>query len=94
MEMIKAPLENYEHITIKGSKDQYPRLFENKVKCLMDGGGLSQPEAELLAEQILIDGIELELLYEPKYGLFAVESEAVEVDICTSPYSGIKIVSE
>jgi hypothetical protein len=36
----------------------------------------------------------LEFIYEKHSGLFAVESEAIEANACTSPYSGLDVVSE
>ena len=79
--------ENYEHLcNVKLTKEQYPIAFENKVSELMEQGLFStREEAEKAVTEM---EIELELYYHKDYGLFAVESEAVEGGTIYSPYSG------
>jgi len=79
--------DNYEHLcNVRLTKDKFPIAFENKVQELLDEKVANTREE---AENIIKDmEIELELYYEKGYGLFAVESEAVESGTIYSPYSG------
>lgn len=78
--------ENYEHLcTVKLTKEKYPIAYENKVLELMEDCNMSEAEAEALIKDM---AIELEIYYHKGYGLFAVESEAVESCTIYSPYSG------
>ena len=77
--------ENYEHLAnVKLTKEKYPIAFENKVNELVDDG-MSREDAENMVSSMVI---ELELYYQEGYGLFAVESDAVDngADIF-SPYN-------
>ena len=77
--------ENYEHLaTVKLAKEKYPIAYENKVEELMEENSMSREEAESVIKDM---EIELEIYYEKGYGLFAVESEAVESGTIYSPYS-------
>lgn len=68
------------------TKEKFPIAFANKVKeLIMEGAATTMEEAEKLASEM---EIELELYYEVGYGLFAVESEAIECGFIRSPYSG------
>jgi hypothetical protein len=67
------------------TKDKYPVAFENKVQELMEECKLTREEAE---ESVSKMEIELEIYYEKGYGLFAVESGAVDSGTIYSPYSG------
>lgn len=78
--------DQYESIKVILSEEKHPQVFENKVKCLMLSG-LSKEEAKTEARKWFSNGIELELYYEPEYGLFAVEPDAVEAGTIYSPYS-------
>lgn len=79
--------ENYEHLcNVKLTKEQYPIAFNNKVAELMEQDLFTtKEEAEKAVSEM---EIELELYYHKDYGLFAVESEAVESGTIYSPYSG------
>ena len=79
--------ENYEHLcNVRLTKDKFPIAFEHKVQELIEDCGMSREEAEADIPQM---EIELELYYHPSYGLFAVESEAVERTASIfSPYTG------
>jgi len=81
--MKKYNSDEIESITVSLSKEKTPIAWENKVQCLMKSG-LSREEAEVEATC----DIELEIYYEIEYGLFAVESGAVESTSIISPYSG------
>lgn len=78
--------DNYEHLCdVVLTKDKFPIAYENKVKELMDECSMSREEAENAIKDMKI---ELEVYYEVGYGLFAIESEAVESGTIYSPYSG------
>ena len=78
--------DTYEHLcNVKLSKEKFPIAFENKVQEIMEEQDLEREQAEELVGDM---SIELELYYEKGYGLFAVESEAVEGGTIYSPYSG------
>lgn len=78
--------DNYEHLcSVVLTKDKFPIAYENKVKELMDECGMSREEAENAVKDMKI---ELEVYYEVGYGLFAIESDAVESGTIYSPYSG------
>lgn len=82
--MKKYKSDEIEYVTITITKSKYPIIFETKVRELI-GNGLSRKDAELSVEGMQID---LELYYEKDYGLFGVESEALEYGDIRSPYSG------
>jgi hypothetical protein len=80
--------ENYEYLmTVTLTKEDYPIAFANKVQEMMEQNLFnSVEEAEKAVSEM---DIELELYYHKDYGLFAVESEAVENNIdIFSPYTG------
>lgn len=78
--------DNYEHLcNVVLTKDKFPIAYENKVKELMDECNMSREEAENVIKDMKI---ELEVYYEVGYGLFAIESDAVESGTIYSPYSG------
>ena len=78
--------DNYEHLcNVVLTKDKFPIAYENKVQELMDDCDMSREEAENAIKDMKI---ELELYYEVGYGLFAIESDAVECCTIYSPYSG------
>lgn len=79
--------DQYESIKVILSEEKHSQVFENKVKCLMLSG-LSEEEAKTETRKWFSNGIELEVYYEPGYGLFAVEPDAVESGTIYSPYSG------
>lgn len=78
--------DNYEHLcTVVLTKEKFPIAYENKVKELIDECGMSREEAENAIKNMKI---ELEVYYEVGYGLFAIDSGAVESCTIYSPYSG------
>ena len=84
--------DNYESINITLSKENTPIAYQNKLDELMDCKAFdTQAEAEAWPTKT---PIELELYYENGYGLFGVESEAVESTEINSPYSGAPILDE
>ena len=84
--------DNYESINITLSRENTPIAYQNKLDELMDCKAFdTQAEAE---EWLSETPIELELYYENGYGLFGVESEAVESTEIKSPYSGAPILDE
>ena len=74
---------NYESVMVIINKDEYPIIFESIVKEQMSLG-LSRETAEKYADGL---EIELELYYQPNYGLFGVDAEAVDAHAdLHSPY--------
>ena len=83
---------NEEVIKVLLTPTKYPIAYKNKVDELMEQGAFDSLEE---AEQwVQTTPICMEIIYEKHSGLFAVESEAIEVNACSSPYSGLDIVSE
>ena len=78
--------DNYEHLcNVVLSKDKFPIAFSEKVSELVEFG-ISEDEAEKMVSSM---EIELELYYHKGFGLFAVESDAVESSgEIHSPYDG------
>ena len=84
--------DNYESINITLSRENTPIAYQNKLDELIDCKAFAtQAEAEAWLNET---PIELELYYENGYGLFGVESEAVESTEINSPYSGAPILDE
>lgn len=78
-------VEDYEHLcNVRLAKEKYPIAYENKVQELVEQG-LPRIDAEKCVNDMVI---ELELYYHKEYGLFAVESDAVESGTIYSPYNG------
>jgi hypothetical protein len=73
------------------SKEKQPIAFENKVQELMIDCGMTRAQAE---KQVSETKFELELYYHTGYGLFAVESEAVDATEIYSPYTGEEMEEE
>ena len=81
-----------EYIEVLLTPTTYPIAYKNKVDELMEQKAFdSREEAE---HWVQTNPICLEFIYEKHSGLFAVESEAIEANACTSPYSGLDVVSE
>ena len=80
--------ENYESINVTLSRENTPIAFQNKLDELMECKCFDTVEE---AEKFVSENpIELELYYEKNQGLFAVESESIEIPEFThSPYSGV-----
>lgn len=79
------PANKVETIKVKLSKEKTPIAFKNKLEELVESG-LSETEARKF---ISSNPFVLELYYEKDRGLFAVESEALDLcpeSIC-SPYT-------
>ena len=79
---------NYEPevlVVFKLEKDRFPFAWNNKVAELMEQG-MSREDAEDAVSKM---DFQLEVYYEKDYGLFAVESDAIECNAnIYSPYSG------
>lgn len=80
--------ENYEHLcNVKLTKEKYPIAYKNKLRELVNSG-MTEKEAE---DYLKDSEIELELYYHEEYGMFAVESDAVDNGAeIYSPYTGEK----
>lgn len=93
MDKVVAPRVGCEeYIEVLLTPFRFPIAYKNKVDELMEQGVFdSREEAERWVQS---SHIKLELIYEKHSGLFAVESEAIEANACTSPYSGLDVVSE
>lgn len=89
-EIINAPIEP-ETISILLTPDRFPVAYKNKVEELVKSGAFNTEEEA--SEWVRTTPIELELIYEPDSGLFALESDAVATDTCTSPYSRTPIIT-
>ncbi len=79
-------LDTYDSIKIR--LIDYPEAFKSKCEEFVEQGITTDMDAA--AEQLKDYEIDLQLVYDKHYGLFAVEAEAVEScaeDIC-SPYNG------
>lgn len=87
-EKVIAPSdEEAETIDIYLTPDKFPIAFKNKVDELLEQKLFdNRKDAE---DDVMSCPIELDLVYEKHSGLFAVESEAL--DLCVSPYSGKEI---
>ena len=84
--------DNYESINIQLSKDKFPIAYQNKLQELLDYKAFDTKEE---AEKYIAENpIELELYYEPGYGLFGVESEATEANVVHSPYSNAPVLDD
>lgn len=77
--------ETYESIEIILSKEKFPIAYNNKIDELIENKVFkTREEAEKWLDNT---PIEMELYYEKNYGLFLVESGAVESGTIYSPYS-------
>lgn len=77
--------DNYESIKVTLSKGEYPIAYNNKIEELVEEGFYKTTE-DAENDNPTIE-IEMEIYYEKHYGLFAVESEAVESGTIYSPYT-------
>jgi hypothetical protein len=78
-----------ETIKIRLDREHTPVAFAAKLKELMDQKAFDTEQEAI--DFIESEPIELELYYEYGYGLFAVEADAVETELTSSPYSGKKL---
>ena len=77
--------DNYESIKVTLSKGEYPIAYNNKIEELVEEG-LYKTTEDAENDNPTIE-IEMEIYYEKHYGLFSVESEAVESGTIYSPYT-------
>ena len=84
--------DTYESILVLLTREKFPIAFQNKLKELMECKAFDS-EAEAI-KWIESTPIEMELYYEKDYGLFMVESEAIEGSTVFSPYSQKELVAE
>lgn len=77
--------DNYEPIKVTLSKGEYPIAYNNKIEELVEEG-LYKTTEDAENDNPTIE-IEMEIYYEKHYGLFAVESAAVESGTIYSPYT-------
>ena len=77
--------DNYESIKVTLSKVEYPIAYNNKIEELVEEG-LYKTTEDAENDNPTIE-IEMEIYYEKHYGLFAVESGAVESGTIYSPYT-------
>lgn len=78
-----------ETIGVLLTRRTFPIAFQNKLNELMESGAFyNEEEATRWIES---NPIVLEIMYEKNWGLFAVESEAIERNNLMSPYSGVVI---
>lgn len=88
---IIAPSEP-EIIEVYLTPEKTPVAYERKIKELVESGAMANREE---AEAWIKDApFVLELIYDIDSGLFAVESEAIEANACSSPHSGVDVISE
>ena len=80
-------IENAEIIEVRITKEKYPIVYNNKLEELINENGMTKEEAEKCLEDWTIP---MELVYHKGYGLFMVESEAVDCMTIYSPYTGDK----
>ena len=78
-----------EIIEVRLTRDKFPIAFQNKLNELMEQGAFNNEEEA--TRWIESNPIVLEIMYEKNWGLFAVESEAIESGGIVSPYSGEEI---
>lgn len=91
-ELLIPPIGSEEIIEIRLCPEKYPIAFKNKVDELCEQGCFETREEAI--RFVLETPIQLEIVYEKHLGLFAVESEALENGICTSPYTSRDLVAE
>jgi len=77
--------DQYDHMEIFLSEEKQPIAYANKLRCLIEGAGMTEEEAR---HEISTIPIEMEFYYEVGAGLMMVESGAVESGVIYSPYSG------
>ena len=91
--VVIAPNPGFEEvIEVLLTPTRFPIAYKNKVDELMEQGAFdNREEAERWVQTTPIC---LEIIYEKHSGLFAVESEAIESNSCSSPYSKKDVISE
>lgn len=78
-----------EIIKVRLDREHTPIAFAAKINELMNIEAFETEEEAI--RWLESEPIELELYYEPGYGLFAAEAEAVESQIVISPYTGKRL---
>lgn len=78
-------IENAETIEVKLTKERFPIAYQNKFDELVNMSGMTEEEAKKYLDDYTIV---MELVYHKNYGLFMVESEAVDCTTIYSPYNG------
>lgn len=76
--------KNDEIVSVSIDLRKYPTLYNNKIAELVKEGCTEDEAKEIIGEHPYI---EIELYYEIGYGLFGVESDAVECTEVFSPYT-------
>lgn len=81
---------NYEHLcNVVLDERRFPLAYAAKLNELMDNGqgeGMTEKEAR---EYLQREHFELELYYSPTYGMFAVETDAIDNGaVIYDPYTG------
>ena len=87
--MKKNKAENYESILVYLDENRTPLAFNEKLKELMEEGAFDNENDA--RSYILTNPIELELYYHKGYGLYGVESDAIECSDVYDPYDGTKM---
>lgn len=87
--LVLTPCNLSEVITVQITEDKFPVIYHRKKKELMNSG---MSEEEVLG-QLSNWYIDLELQYQPEFGLFAVESDAIESSNIFSPYTGEQCIN-
>ena len=87
--MKKNKAENYEGILVYLDEKRTPLAFNEKLKELMEEGAFDNENDA--RSYILTNPIELELYYHKGYGLYGVESDAIECSDLYDPYDGTKM---
>ena len=87
--MKKNKAENYESILVYLDENRTPLAFNEKLKELMEEGAFDNENDA--RSYILTNPIELELYYHKGFGLYGVESDAVEYADIYNPYDGTKM---
>lgn len=81
--LLSSPVSNPETINVLLTESKTPVAFKRKLDEYM-ANGCSEQEAR----KFLLQPIELDLIYEPDNGLFAVEGEALSSSLeIVSPYT-------
>lgn len=82
--------ENAEVIHVTLTEEKYPIFFNQKVEELVEEFNISEEDARMQVEGM---DFALELCYYKGFGLFAIESEAIELNQSGlfNPYSGEEI---
>lgn len=78
--------DSFEPIVITLTKEKTPIAYKNKIEELVEEGAYTSiEEAEKDNPSFEID---CEIYYHKEFGVFAVESDAVESNTIYSPYNG------